>query len=77
MVLSVSSAETGQGHEEIECDYNYEPMDVGFNAKYLLDITSQIEADDMHFLFQDPASPALVLDPGDDSAQYVLMPLRV
>ncbi|MGB0261343.1 MAG: DNA polymerase III subunit beta [Henriciella sp.] len=77
MVLSVSSAETGQGHEEIECDYNYDAMDVGFNAKYLLDITSQIEADDMHFLFQDPASPALVLDPGDDSAQYVLMPLRV
>ncbi|GAB5457053.1 MAG: DNA polymerase III subunit beta [Henriciella sp.] len=75
--LAVSSAETGQGHEEVECDYTEEAMDIGFNAKYLLDVTAQIEAEDARFLFNDPASPALVLDPADESAQYVLMPLRV
>ena len=73
----MNSAETGQGHEEIECDYQADEMDIGFNAKYLLDVTAQIEAEDARFLFNDPASPALVLDPGDESAQYVLMPLRV
>lgn len=77
LTLAVNSAETGQGHEEIECDYTDEPMDIGFNAKYLLDVTAQIEAEDARFLFNDPASPALVLDPADPSAQYVLMPLRV
>ncbi|MEM9938674.1 MAG: DNA polymerase III subunit beta [Pseudomonadota bacterium] len=77
IALAVSSAETGQGHEEIECDYQEKEMDIGFNAKYLLDVTAQIEAEDARFLFNDPASPALVLDPGDASAQYVLMPLRV
>jgi len=77
ITLAVSSAETGAGHEEIECDYKDDEMDVGFNAKYLLDVTAQIEAEDARFLFNDPASPALVLDPTDDSAQYVLMPLRV
>lgn len=77
ITLAVSSAETGQGHEEVECDYTEDAMDIGFNAKYLLDVTAQIEAEDARFLFNDPASPALVLDPADDSAQYVLMPLRV
>ncbi len=77
VTLAVSSAETGQGHEEIECKYSDDEMDIGFNAKYLLDVTAQIEAEDARFLFNDPASPALVLDPADDSAQYVLMPLRV
>lgn len=77
LTLAVNSAETGQGHEEIECDYQADEMDIGFNAKYLLDVTAQIEAEDARFLFNDPASPALVLDPGDESAQYVLMPLRV
>lgn len=77
LTLAVNSAETGQGHEEIECDYQADGMDIGFNAKYLLDVTAQIEAEDARFLFNDPASPALVLDPGDESAQYVLMPLRV
>ncbi len=77
ITLAVSSAETGQGHEEVECDYSETEMDIGFNAKYLLDVTAQIEAEDARFLFNDPASPALVLDPADDSAQYVLMPLRV
>lgn len=77
VVLAVNSAETGQGREEIECDYQSEPMDIGFNAKYLLDVAAQIEAEDARFLLNDPASPALILDPGDSNAQYVLMPLRV
>lgn len=77
VVLTVNSAETGQGREEIECDYQADPMDIGFNAKYLLDVAAQIEAEDARFLFNDPASPTLILDPGDSKAQYVLMPLRV
>ncbi|NBC20306.1 MAG: DNA polymerase III subunit beta [Alphaproteobacteria bacterium] len=77
LVLAVSHAETGAGQEEIEADYSSEPMEIGFNAKYLLDISGQIEGSEAEFLFNDPASPALVLDPDDAHAQYVLMPLRV
>ncbi|MEQ8557595.1 MAG: DNA polymerase III subunit beta [Henriciella sp.] len=77
VILAVNSAETGQGHEEIECDYSEDAMEIGFNAKYLLDVTAQIEAEDAEFLLNDPASPALILDPGDAACRYVLMPLRV
>ncbi|MEM9667502.1 MAG: DNA polymerase III subunit beta [Pseudomonadota bacterium] len=77
LTLAVNHAETGQGNEELEASYGSEAMEVGFNAKYLLDIAGQVEADEAEFLFNDPASPALVLDPGDPAARYVLMPLRV
>lgn len=75
--LAVNHAETGQGNEELEAVYSADPMEIGFNAKYLLDIAGQIEADECEFMLNDPASPALVLDPADDSARYVIMPLRV
>ncbi len=77
LTLAVNHAETGQGEEELEADYGSEPMEIGFNAKYLLDIAAQIEASEAEFLLSDPASPALVLDPADAHARYVLMPLRV
>jgi len=77
LTLAVNHAETGQGNEEIEAGYSAEAMEVGFNAKYLLDVAGQIEAGEAEFLFNDPASPALVLDPSDPAARYVLMPLRV
>lgn len=77
LTLAVSHAETGQGSEELEAGYAAEEIEVGFNAKYLLDVAGQIEASEAEFLFNDAASPALVLDPADPAARYVLMPLRV
>ncbi len=77
VTLAVSHSETGQGVEEIEADYDAEPLEIGFNAKYLLDVAQQIEGEEARFEFNDPASPARVLDSKDTGAQYVLMPLRV
>jgi DNA polymerase-3 subunit beta len=77
LTLAVSHAETGQGTEELEADYAGEPMEIGFNAKYLLDVAQQIEGEGARFEFNDPASPARVLDTRDPGVQFVLMPLRV
>lgn len=77
LLLAVNHAETGAGNEELEATYKAESLEIGFNAKYLLDVAAQIEANEAEFLFNDPASPALVLDPEDPAARYVLMPLRV
>ena len=77
VTLAVTHSETGQGTEEVEADYTAEPMEIGFNAKYLLDVTQQIEGEEIRIEFNDSASPARVLDAKDPGAQYVLMPLRV
>jgi DNA polymerase-3 subunit beta len=77
IVLTVRNMEAGQAVEELEVDYDGEGFEIGFNARYLLDVASQITGDTAEFRFADPASPTLVLDPEDPGVQYVLMPLRV
>ena len=77
IVLTVRNMEAGQAVEELEVDYDGEGFEIGFNARYLLDVTGQIQGEQAEFRFADPASPTLVLDPSDPGVQYVLMPLRV
>jgi DNA polymerase-3 subunit beta len=77
LVLSATSPEAGSATEEITVAYNHGPLEIGFNSRYLLDITAQIEGDNAHFVLHDAASPTLVRDGSDESALYVLMPMRV
>ena len=82
VVLTVRNMETGQAVEELEIDYDGEPFEIGFNARYLMDVTAQIGGETADFRFADRAAsatmldPVLVLDPTDAGVQYVLMPLR-
>ncbi len=76
MTLSASSPEAGSATEELEINGD-SSMEIGFNAKYLLDITSQIEGDGCRLTLADSASPTIIQDNSDPSALYVLMPLRV
>ncbi|RMF10296.1 MAG: DNA polymerase III subunit beta, partial [Alphaproteobacteria bacterium] len=75
--LSVTSAESGTATEEVAVTYQGEPMEIGFNARYLLDILAQIDGDVVQTLLADAASPTIMRDAQDESALYVLMPLRV
>ena len=58
-------------------DFKSTDLEVGFNARYLLDIADQISGETAVFHFADAASPTLVTDEEDEGALYVLMPLRV
>ncbi len=77
ITLLVNNPETGSATEELSVDYQSPQLDIGFNAKYLLDIADQIDGDVAIFQFADAASPTLVQDIEDPQALYVLMPLRV
>ncbi len=76
MTISASSPEAGSATEELEVK-NDADLEIGFNAKYLLDITSQIEGEGCRMILADAASPTILQDTADPSALYVLMPLRV
>jgi DNA polymerase-3 subunit beta len=69
--------ETGQATEEVEVDYDGEPFEIGFNARYLLDILGQIEGDIMEVHLADAAAPTLLRENDKATALYVLMPMRV
>ena len=77
IVLSASSPESGTASEEIEVDYSQGPIEIGFNARYLLDIAQQIEGTMAQFVMADAASPTIVRDTDDPTSLYVLMPMRV
>jgi DNA polymerase-3 subunit beta len=76
MTLSANSPEAGSATEDLEINGN-DNMEIGFNARYLLDITQQIEGDGCRLTLADSSSPTIIQDAGDASALYVLMPLRV
>ena len=75
--LNVNSHDLGNASEDIEIDYNDDNLEIGFNAKYLLDIASQIQGKEIQILLSDSASPALITDPDQDGVIFVLMPMRV
>ena len=82
MTLTVRNMDAGQAVEELEVDYEGAPFEIGFNARYVLDLTAQVGGEIVEFRFADNEGgatlldPALVLDPTDPAVQYVLMPLR-
>ena len=77
VTLSASSPEHGSAVEEIGASYDASQLEIGFNARYLLDIMQQIEGDAARFTMADAASPTVIRDVSDGSAVYVLMPMRV
>ena len=77
LILSATSPEAGSASEELEVNYAAAPIEIGFNSRYLLDITQQIEGDGASFTMADGASPTIVRDIADATALYVLMPMRV
>ncbi|MBV8061877.1 MAG: DNA polymerase III subunit beta [Alphaproteobacteria bacterium] len=77
MVLSAHSPEAGSATEELEVKYDGALLDVGFNARYMLDILQQIESEGVSFSLADATAPAIIQDVADASALYVLMPMRV
>ena len=77
VTLSVVNPESGTATEDVGATYRASGMEIGFNARYLLDITGQIEGKEVRFLLSDAGSPAIIEDAEDARTLYVLMPLRV
>jgi len=77
LVLSVNNPDSGSATEELGVDFTSDPIEIGFNAKYLLDIGAQLRTDTAVFRLADAGSPTLIQDDGDANALFVLMPMRV
>ena len=77
VTLSVTSPENGTAAEEVPGDYASDGMEIGFNARYLLDILGQVSGDSIEVHLADAAAPTLIRENDKASALYVLMPMRV
>jgi DNA polymerase-3 subunit beta len=77
VTLSVTSPESGTATEEIAADYGSDTIEIGFNARYLLDILGEIDGDTVEVHLADAAAPTLLRENDKSPALYVLMPMRV
>lgn len=78
LTLSAASQELGSAVEEISVDFSYaEPIEIGFNARYLLEIAQQINEDEAQITFSASNQPAIIKGMLEKNALYVLMPMLV
>ncbi|KIN65871.1 DNA polymerase III subunit beta [Sulfitobacter noctilucae] len=77
LILSVNAPDSGAAEEELAVAYSDERLEIGFNAKYLLEIASQVDRENAVFMFNSSGDPTLMREGNDMSAVYVVMPMRV
>ena len=78
MKISSSNAAQEEGQEEIDIDYSFAPLDVGFNVSYLLDVLGNVKTEKIIWSVKsDATASALITLPGDDQFKYVVMPMRI
>ncbi|MCE3230200.1 MAG: polymerase subunit beta, partial [Alphaproteobacteria bacterium] len=76
--LSAASHDLGNAMEEMTIDFPHDtPIEIGFNARYLLDIAQQIDEDEAQVVLSNGDAPAIIKGMTDKEATYVLMPMRV
>jgi len=76
--ISSSNAEQEEAQEELDIDYSFEPLDVGFNVTYLLDVLANVKADTLVVsVMPDATASVLITLPDDKQFQYVVMPMRI
>ncbi|MCW1919213.1 DNA polymerase III subunit beta [Rhodobacter sp. KR11] len=77
LILSVNAPDSGAAEEELAVAYDADRLEIGFNAKYLLEIAGQVDRENAVFLFNGSGDPTLMREGNDMSATYVVMPMRV
>lgn len=77
LILAVNNPDSGSATEELAADYSSDPIEIGFNARYLLDVAGQLAGGEARFMLADAGSPTLIQDASDENTLYVLMPMRV
>ena len=75
--LTANNPEKESAEELLEVNYNGNPMEIGFNIGYLLDVLGTIETDNVELNFYGEESSCLIREPGNQAEVYVIMPMRL
>lgn len=75
--LISTNTEQEEAEEELEIDYTKDPLDIGFNVTYLIDVLNNVNDENIHFSFADANSSCLITVPNDAEYKYVVMPMRI
>jgi DNA polymerase III subunit beta len=75
--VSSTNAEQEEASEELEVQYQGDPVDIGFNVQYLLDVLANLKNKTVQVALQDPNASALITAAEDSEFKYVVMPMRI
>lgn len=75
--VSTNNPDLGEAKEELEVEYGGRPLQVGFNARYLLDFLGAVDADTVVLDLTDETSPGLLKGVGVEGHLGVIMPMRI
>ena len=73
--LSVNNTNSGDGKESLVVKFDHD-LEISFNSKYLIDVASQLDGNNIEMFLNDSGSPALIKDPGDFDSIFVVMPMK-
>ena len=73
--LSVNNTNSGDGNENLSVKFDHE-LEISFNSRYLIDVASQLDGENIEIYFNDTGSPALIKDPSDFDSIFVVMPMK-
>jgi DNA polymerase III subunit beta len=77
ITVQAHNPEQEEAEEEIEVSYSGDELEVGFNVNYLLDALAAIDGQEVELGLTDSNSSCLIRSPGNSSARYVVMPMRL
>ncbi len=70
-------SEVGEAHEELDVEYNGEPLRIGLNSAYLLDLLGHINSENVIFKMEQPLDAVLAKPTDDDDYLSIIMPMRI
>ena len=77
IIVSANSPAVGEDNAEVEAKVSGEENEIAFNAKYLLDVLSIVNTEEMIFEMTGPLNPGVFKIKNDDSFLHLIMPIRV
>jgi DNA polymerase III subunit beta len=75
--ISSQNPDLGEAREDLAVPYVGPKVEVGFNARYLIDVLSAIAGDEVLFEIADEQSPGVMRPVGDANYTAVIMPMRI
>ncbi len=76
LCLSSNNPDLGDAREEIDVDFDGEPLSIAFNARYLMDAVAVVGSKEVKLSFKNALSPALLRPTDDEDSLAVVMPMR-
>lgn len=77
LTMVVNNPDSGSAEEEMVVEYDADPIEIGFNAKYVNDILGNVPSEKVRIYLEDPGAPALIVPEGDSGSLFVIMPMRI